>query len=954
MRSPAKVLLLTNDLESVSMLSPEWQKMGIDLCHRCAKTAEEVKEALASHDWDLVILGDELQHNRALEMVRLLRAEKGDLPLIVFANSLDEEKAINLMHEGVQDVISKEQPARLMAAVQRELKQAEQQEERLWMEKVHLAMLNLAEAALTTKSLDELYKIIHATINELMPARNFYISLYDEDSDILWFPYFVDEFDPPPPPQKLSRGLTAYVLRTGRPLLASPEVFEQLVRQGEVELVGTPSIDWIGVPLKVEERAIGVLVVQSYTEGVRFAARDQEVLQFVSNQIAMAIERKRAEEALRAESAFRKAIEDSIMAGVIATDLEGRQTYVNPAFCRMVGWSEKELIGATPPFLYWPPEEIESIREAFRLTTGEDALPSDFELRFQRRNGERFDVYLLVSPLQDGQGKVTGWLASVYDITARKQAEEAIRRQKTRAETLARTAARLNAHLNLKEILETVCEETARSLSVHAVSLFLFDKSEDHFYLAAGLGWPDKAYQQAKPIPASASKKYFQNGGRITVIEDLKHHPELPDFHLLADLDVRSAALTLMKRDAEIVGKLGVYSLGEARSFSQDDLALLEGLGDLAAQAIVNARLFDELERHLNHVRALHTIDLAIGSSLDLRVTLDILLDQVIRMLEVDAADVWLFDPLAQNLEFAVGRGFRLNQGLKSRVSLDESMAGRVIVERRILYLSNLNEARSQDITLRRMAGEGFATYIGVPLIAKGQVKGVLEIFYRQARRQESDWNELLEALAGQAAIAIDNATLFDQLQRSNEELAYAYDTTLENWIEILDRRNGETPDHTRSVIEMTVRLARKAGIGGSELIHIRRGALLHDVGMWEVPEHILRKTEPLSDEEWALIRQHPLAAYRMLSSVPYLRTALDIPYCHHEKWDGSGYPRGLKGEQIPLPARIFAVVDVWQALTSPKPYRPAWTRARAREYIEEQAGYHFDPDLVKIFLDLV
>ncbi len=950
---PLRILFVNDDQEAVLSLLQELQREGYDPCYQCVATPQELMTAV-DQEWDIVVAEKHLLSNGGPGVLESIRRRNEDLKLIVLSENLDEAKAMDLIRRDVQEVIPRERQGELIPFIQSHPRESEQQKPRHRMKKVQQVMLKLAEATLSTESLDELYQIIHRLVGELMPAMNFYISLYDENNDTLWFPYFVDEFDPPPPPQKLSRGLTAYVLRTGRPLLASPEVFEQLVQQGEVELVGTPSIDWIGVPLKSKGKTIGVLVIQSYSEGVRFTLQDEEILQFVSSQIGLAIDRKQAEQALRTEAAFRKAIEDSIMAGIFAIDLEGRQTYVNPAFCRMVGWSERALIGATPPFVYWPPEEVEAISQAFQLTTGENALPCDFELRFQRRNGERFDVYLLVSPLQDGQGKKVGWLFSVYDITTRKQAEEAIRRQKIRAETLARTAARLNARLNLKEILDAVCEEAARSLNAHAACLFLYDKRMDHFYLAAGMGWPEQYYQLAKPIPASLSKAYFKGDQRVLTIEDFRQHPHLPNAHLLAEADARSAIIALLSRETEVVGKLGVYVFGETRPFTRDDLALVQGLSDLAAQAIVNARLFDELENGLTRLRALHTIDLAISSSLDLRVTLDILLDQVVQLLDVDAADVRLFNPVTQTLDYAVGRGFVLSQPTRTRISLDEGVASRVVVERRMIYVADINDDASKDTILRKVAKEGFVTYAGVPLIAKGQVKGVLEVYQRRYRDQEAYWLELLDALAGQAAIAIDNASLFDQLQRSNEELNSAYDTTLENWVEILDRRNGEPPNHTQRLVEMTLNLARRVGIRDKELIHIRRGALLHDVGMWEVSEHILRKAEPLSDEEKVLIRQHPLAAYRMLSPIPYLRPTLDIPYCHHERWDGSGYPRGLIGEQIHLSARLFAVVDVWQALISPKPYRNAWTFDQARAYLEQQAGQQFDPEIVRIFLDMI
>jgi len=161
-----------------------------------------------------------------------------------------------------------------------------------------------------------------------------------------------------------------------------------------------------------------------------------------------------------------------------------------------------------------------------------------------------------------------------------------------------------------------------------------------------------------------------------------------------------------------------------------------------------------------------------------------------------------------------------------------------------------------------------------------------------------------------------------------------------------------ETEGHTQRVEKITLRIAKSMGIKNEELVQIRRGALLHDIGKMGIPDHILLKPGPLSDEEWVIMRKHPVYAYELLSPIAFLKPALDIPYCHHEKWDGSGYPRGLKGEQIPLAARIFAIVDVWDALRSDRPYRAAWPEMKTMEYIREQAGTHFDPAIVELFLN--
>jgi len=191
-------------------------------------------------------------------------------------------------------------------------------------------------------------------------------------------------------------------------------------------------------------------------------------------------------------------------------------------------------------------------------------------------------------------------------------------------------------------------------------------------------------------------------------------------------------------------------------------------------------------------------------------------------------------------------------------------------------------------------------------------------------------------------------------LENAHTELKAAYDATIEGWSRAMDLRDRETEGHSQRVMRLTLQIAKAVGMDPDELIHIRRGALLHDMGKLGVPDAILHKPDKLNDEEWELMRQHPHLAYEMLYPIVYLRPALDIPYCHHEKWDGTGYPRGLKGEQIPLAARVFAIVDVWDALTSDRPYRLAWTRKDTLTYMREQTGKHFDPKVAEIFFRVI
>jgi putative nucleotidyltransferase with HDIG domain len=229
---------------------------------------------------------------------------------------------------------------------------------------------------------------------------------------------------------------------------------------------------------------------------------------------------------------------------------------------------------------------------------------------------------------------------------------------------------------------------------------------------------------------------------------------------------------------------------------------------------------------------------------------------------------------------------------------------------------------------------------------------GVLEVFNRTRVERDEGWLEFLKALASQAAIAIDNVTLFDGLQRTNNELFQAYDATIEGWSRALELRDNETEGHTQRVAVLTVKLARLFGLSDAELVQVRWGALLHDIGKMGIPDNILLKHDSLTKAEWTVMRKHTVYAYEMLSPIKYLRLALDIPYAHHEKWDGTGYPLGLKGEQIPLVARIFAVVDVWDALRSDRHYRTSWSVDKVRKHLHSLSGTHFDPHVLEVSLD--
>ena len=319
---------------------------------------------------------------------------------------------------------------------------------------------------------------------------------------------------------------------------------------------------------------------------------------------------------------------------------------------------------------------------------------------------------------------------------------------------------------------------------------------------------------------------------------------------------------------------------------------------------------------------------------------LSMLLDRVAGLLHVDASCVLLLNPKTNLLEFASGQGFRSNILHYTRLKLGEGCAGRVALERRLIHIPDLDVNRMEFVRSPLFTEENFVTYYGVPLVAKGRVLGVLEMFQRSPLNPDVDWLNFLNTISGQAAIAIDSAIMFRELQRSNIELSLAYDATIEGLSRALDLRDKETKEHTRRVTDITVKLGSALGVAETDLIHLRRGAILHDIGKVAIPDQILFKPGPLLEEEWRIMRRHPDIAVELLSPVSYLEPALEIPHWHHEKWDGTGYPDGLHQEKIPFSARLFALADVYDALTSNRPYRSAWSKQDAVQYIESQSGH--------------
>ena len=667
-------------------------------------------------------------------------------------------------------------------------------------------------------------------------------------------------------------------------------------------------------------------------------------------------ERKRTESRLEEAQRFSQATIDALSAHLCVLDANGTILTVNQA------WREFAERNPPVPADYCVGTNYLAVCDAVSGPNGEEAAPFAEGLRAILR-GEREDLSLeYPCNVPDGEkrwfnARVTRFsgpgpvrlVVAHENITARKQVEEAVGRQAEELARLYRASGSLisSVPFDLQSLSQTIVDVVLKEFGQSNCSVFLVQKDTNDLDRIAVAGpYADRVSRKVLSLDGPGQVPEALRTRKVINASDVRVVPSyVPSWE-----DARSELTIPLLIGDQVIGAIDVQS-AQVGTFKADDERMMSVFAERAALSLEHARLFAETERRLNNLASLRTIDLAISSSFDLDITLGILLDQVITQLGIHAADILVFNPGTQTFRFSVGQGFHTQSLRHTNLRLGDGYAGRAARERHSIKIQNLNKNLGGLERSQEFGREGFVTYIGVPLIAKGQIKGVLEVFQRDALNLDQEGTAFLDMLGSQAAIAIDNADLFYNLQSTNTDLILAYDSTLAGWASALELRDKETVGHTRRVADLTTRLAETVGVNESDLVHIHRGALLHDIGKMGIPDSIVLKPGPLTDEEWEVMRRHPQYAYEMLAPIPYLGPALDIPYCHHEKWDGSGYPRGLKAEQIPLSARIFSVVDVWDALTSDRPYRKAWPEAKVRDYIREQSGIQFDPKIVEAFL---
>lgn len=616
-------------------------------------------------------------------------------------------------------------------------------------------------------------------------------------------------------------------------------------------------------------------------------------------------ERKRSENLLKqSEERFRNTL-DSMLEGCQIIDFNWRYIYVNKSVARQGRNIPENLLGKTMMEVYPGIENTELFVKLHDCM--KDRRASRFENEFFFPDGSSGWFELSIQPVPEGI-----FILSI-DITENKLAEEHIRNSEERFRLMAEnieegfwiTDPGTNSEVYLSSAIERIFGRSTEEL-MQTQNAFLESILPEDLPLVL-----EKLEAQKHGEPTSMEYRIQRADGKVRWVWD--------------------RAFPIFKDDGTVKYVTGLIS-------------------DITERKETEALIQTQLKR----LSALNAIDRAISINTDLTVTMNLFIVETMMQLQVDAVDVLLIDPHTQTLQPISQLGFINPSWGEGRLKLGEGLAGCIALEHRKVIIYDLSVIEDPFVRVPLFEEEGFVSYFGIPLATKGQVKGVLEVFHRTRLDPPGEWLNFLDTLGGQAAIAIENGQLFEGLQRSNQELMMAYDATIAGWSHAMDLRDKETEGHTQRVTELTLKLAERMGISEQEQVHIKRGALLHDIGKLGVPDHILLKPGKLNEEEWVIMRRHPTYAHDMLMPVAYLRPALDIPHCHHEKWDGSGYPRGLKGEEIPLSARIFAIVDVWDALRSDRPYRDGWSAQKTRDYIQAESGKHFDPNVVEAFMQLL
>jgi len=636
-------------------------------------------------------------------------------------------------------------------------------------------------------------------------------------------------------------------------------------------------------------------------------------------------ERKKAEQAVKESQARLEAIISTALNGIITIDNEQNIILFNPSAERIFGYSADEVLSL--PLMKLIPQRFHHSHAAYVEAYGAHGNSARKKglldsLYGRRANGEEFPLEAFISRSEISGQKF--YTVIFQDITERRQAEEALKESERKFRALAE---------NIPSVVYQ-CQNDSKYTFV-----YLNDSIEQL---------------------TGYSRLDFLNGSLSFV--DLYHPEDCKLIPFPVDPNNEQIGQEPFHITYRIRHKAGnwvwVDEWGTSVLDSRGKIQYFEGV---MIDITERKRSEEDLRRHAMELESLAVASSALRTAQNVTEMVPILARQALRAVNGTYASIFLLDP--ETNEF-VSRGWYSADTPHNAHMPDEShlrhfpnkgITGRVAATGEIYMTEDIQK----DPVILILDGErerlkDVHGSVSLPLRAQEKIIGIMHIWSTEFRIFTDTEIRLLIALAETTSNSVHRAILFEKTQKHAEELALAYDNTLEGWARALELRDEITEGHTRRVTELTLKLARALNIPENEIVHIRRGALLHDIGKMGIPDSILHKPGPFTAQERMIMQQHTQYARDMLASISFLQPAIDIPYCHHEYWDGAGYPRGLRGEEIPLAARIFSIIDVWDALTSDRPYRQAWSEEKTCAYILERSGKQFDPQIVEAFFSLL
>lgn len=890
----------------------------------------------SSETFDLLLLDYRLPGTSGFDLLKLLRhSYKIALPIILVTGHGDEETATQSLRLGAADYLTKNPgylfrlPAVLENAYHRHLWANEAA--KLHQKNKHMAfLLELSNTLASIHKTDELLQVITDGAADFMGLGSAAIYLLKGTGLRL------EATCPPLPPgfpenlrnveQLNNHPHIQQALSSMHPVILA-DTNNAILTPGEKEVCERRHLrSLLYIPLCNQGKAMGVLIVGSVNQPRFFTDDEIKLCQALANQAALQIvetrlyEEKQAyiqtiDEGLKkqkqiemlliaSEERYRRLAENAPdIVYRINMFPERHFEYVNPAATAITGYTPEEHY-ADPDLGYKlvHPGDRHLLNQA---AEGELSPDRPLVLRWLRKDGKKIWTEQRNVPIYDEQGTLIAIEGVARDITKRKEAEEKLKTNYALLKLAGETAKFGGWSVDLAENRVIWSDEVA---AIH-------DQPKGYSPLVEeGISYYAPRWRE-----------------KITRILTACAEQGVP-------YDERMEIITAKGT------RKWVRTIGEAIKDASGKVVKVQGaFQDITAQL----KAEEALHSRLNELEVLYTTSSSLRTADALDDMLALLLDETLNALGTEAGAICLYHRTDRHLRFTVTRGW-FNTLDDAFLKPGEGIGGTVYLTNQVFVSDEL--AKDASPKYADLIPNG---WIGaaVPIHLDNEPIGVLYIAKSLPFTIDQAELQLLISLTDMAGTAIHRLHLFEELQHSNQELMHAYDATIESLARSLELRDFETEGHCRRVVDLTLELALLLKIPEEQLVHIQRGALLHDIGKIAIADSILLKPGSLTEEEWELMRQHPVYAYDLIKPVEYLRPALDIPYCHHEKWDGSGYPRGLKGKNIPLSARIFAVVDVYDALTSDRPYRKAWNREEALQYIQEESGKHFDPEVVKAFL---